>query len=72
MFLQTPTPDTSGYMIAGYTVAFLVMGIYVASIFIRNRNLNEDKSMLEQMDKTSPKEKPAPKSKKVKTKSRKK
>ena len=26
MFFQEPTPDTSGYMIAGYMVAFIVMG----------------------------------------------
>ena len=49
MYLQT-TPDTSGYMIAGYAIAFIVMALYVASIFIRNRNLNRDKAMLEEMD----------------------
>jgi hypothetical protein len=53
MFLQTPTPDTSGYMIAGYTIAFLVMGIYVASIYLRSRNLYQDKAMLEELDKKS-------------------
>jgi len=52
MFLQTPTPDTSGYMIAGYAVAFIVMGIYVASIYIRTRNLTQDKETLEEMDKS--------------------
>ena len=50
MFLQTPTPDTSGYMIAGFVVSFVVMGLYVASIYLRNRNLNQDKAMLEEMD----------------------
>jgi hypothetical protein len=52
MFLQTTTPDTSGYMIAGYAIAFIVMGIYVASIYIRTRNLNQDKEILEEMDKS--------------------
>jgi hypothetical protein len=52
MFLQTPTPDTSGYMIAGYAIAFIVMALYVASIYIRNRNLNQDVAMLEEMDKS--------------------
>ena len=52
MFLQSSTPDTSGYMIAGYAIAFIVMGIYVASMYIRNRNLMQDKAMLEEMDKT--------------------
>ena len=51
MFFQEPTPDTSGYMIAGYAVAFVVMGLYVASLYLRNRNLNRDMAMLEEMDK---------------------
>lgn len=54
MFFQTPTPDTSGYMIAGYVISFVVMGLYVASIYLRNRNLNQDKAMLEEMDKPTP------------------
>ena len=54
MFLQT-IPDTSGYMIAGFVVAFVVMGLYVASMYIRSRNLNQDKAMLEEMDKSETK-----------------
>ena len=61
MFLQTPTPDTSGYMIAGYVVAFVIMGLYVASMALRARNLNQDKAMLEELDKPTPK----PKAKKM-------
>ena len=49
-FLETP-PDTSQYMVAGYVISFAVMLIYVASLFIRFRNLNRDLSMLEEMDK---------------------
>lgn len=45
------TPDTSNYMVAGYAIAFGVMFIYVASLFIRFRNLNRDVTMLEEMDK---------------------
>lgn len=51
MFLQETTRDTSGYMIAGYAIAFIVMGIYVVSLYLRNRNLNQDRAMLEEMDK---------------------
>jgi hypothetical protein len=51
MFFQDITPDTSGYMIAGYAVAFIVMGLYVASIYMRSRNLKQDMSTLEEMDK---------------------
>ena len=51
MFFLETTPDTSAYMIAGYIIAFAVMIIYVASLYIRFRNLNRDLSMLEEMDK---------------------
>jgi uncharacterized membrane protein YciS (DUF1049 family) len=51
MLLQETTPDTSGYMIAGYAIAFLVMGLYVFSLYLRNRNLKRDLSTLEEMDK---------------------
>jgi hypothetical protein len=50
MFFQEPTPNTSGYMIAGYAIAFLVMGLYVLSLYLRNRNLRQDMSMLEEME----------------------
>lgn len=50
MFFQEPIPDTSGYMIAGYAVAFIVLTIYVASIYIRNRNLQRDMAMLEELE----------------------
>ena len=51
MFLQNGTPDTSGYMIAGYVISFVVMGLYLASIYIRSRSLKQDMSMLEEMEK---------------------
>ncbi|NWG33004.1 MAG: hypothetical protein HXY42_01065 [Chloroflexi bacterium] len=50
MLFQTATPDTSGYMIAGFTISFLVMGLYVASLYLRSRNLQRDREMLEEMD----------------------
>ena len=49
MFLLETTPDTSGYMIAGFLVTFITMGIYVASMYIRNRNLKQDVETLESM-----------------------
>ena len=51
MYFQEATPDTSGYMIAGYVIAFLLMGLYVASMYLRSRNLKQDMTMLEEMDK---------------------
>jgi hypothetical protein len=51
MYFQEATPDTSGYMIAGYVIAFLLMGLYVSSMYLRSRNLKQDMTMLEEMDK---------------------
>lgn len=51
MLFQTATPDTSGYMIAGFVVSFVVMGLYVASLYLRNRSLHTDKALLEEMEK---------------------
>jgi len=51
MFFQETTPDTSGYMIAGYVITFVIMGIYVASLYLRNRNYQQDIALLEEMDK---------------------
>lgn len=50
MFLFDTPPDTSQYMIAGYAIAFGVMFLYVASLFIRYRNLNRDMSLFEEME----------------------
>ena len=54
MFFQEATPDTSGYMIAGYAVTFLVMALYVASIYLRSRNLKQDMTILQEMDQPAP------------------
>ena len=54
MFFQEATPDTSGYMIAGYAITFIVMALYVASMYLRNRNLNQDMTTLEELDKPAP------------------
>ena len=54
MFFQEITPDTSGYMIAGFVITFLVMGLYVASIYLRNRNLKQDMKLLEEMEEATP------------------
>ena len=62
MLFQDATPDTSGYMIAGFAITFIVMALYVASIYLRNRNLQQDMTLLEEMDKAAqPVEVPQPK-----------
>jgi len=52
MYLET-IPDTSAYMIGGYAFAFISMAIYLISLFLRNRNLKQDLSMLESLEKES-------------------
>lgn len=49
------TPDTSSYMIAGFIVTFVTMGLYIASLYIRNRNLQQDVETLESMQNEKPK-----------------
>ncbi|MEW6287333.1 MAG: hypothetical protein AB1509_14010 [Chloroflexota bacterium] len=50
MLFQTATANTSGYMIAGFVVSFVVMGLYVASLYLRSRNLQRDRETLEELD----------------------
>lgn len=48
-------PDTSGYMIAGYAISFITMGLYVASMYIRKANLERDLETLESLEKEAKK-----------------
>ena len=43
------TPDTVKYMIAGYSVIFGVMAVYLVSLFLRWRSLLQDLQTLEEM-----------------------
>lgn len=45
-----PTPDTSAYLIAGYGIAFLIMGIYIFSLYIRSKNLKAELDILESLE----------------------
>ncbi len=49
MIQQAPA-ETTNYMIAGYAVIFSVMLIYIASIFIRRRNLSRDLKTLDELE----------------------
>jgi len=42
--------NTDNYMIAGYVVSFITMGIYLFSLYIRTRNLKRDLETYESMD----------------------
>lgn len=50
MFFQEAPPDTSGYMIAGYVIFFTISIIYVFSLAIRRRNLQQDLQALERLE----------------------
>lgn len=70
MFFQDTPPDTSAYMIAGYTVFTVVVAIYLFSLFVRSRNLHRDLTTLESLEqerKPAPTESAAAGSKAVKT-----
>ena len=49
VLLQDTTPDTSGYMVAGYVIFAVIMAIYIVSFLARGRNLQRDLSTLETM-----------------------
>lgn len=51
MFPLDAPPDTSAYMIAGYTVFFIVAAIYLVSLLVRWRNINQDMTTLESIEK---------------------
>ena len=40
--------ETTDYMLAGYSVIFGVMFLYVVSLIVRNRNLKKDLALLEE------------------------
>jgi len=47
-FLQAP-PDTSRFLIAGYTIGIVVMLVYVASLYLRERRVQRDLHDLEEL-----------------------
>jgi CcmD family protein len=46
MFLQEAPANTTSYMIAGYAVIFVVMLVYLISLYLRRRNLEQDLDVL--------------------------
>lgn len=49
------TANTDNYMIAGYIVSFVTMGIYLLSMYLRTRNLKRDLETYEAMEAESKK-----------------
>ncbi len=49
VILQEGPADTTSYMIAGYAIIFGVMLIYLISLLVRQRNLQKDLDVLEEI-----------------------
>ena len=50
ILLQEGPAETTNYMLLGYGVIFFVLGIYIVSLYVRNRNLKRDAAMLEELE----------------------
>ena len=50
MFFQEAPAETTAYMIAGYSVIFGVMLIYLASLLVRRKNLLRDLETLQEIE----------------------
>jgi hypothetical protein len=50
MLFAEGTANTVNYFIAGYAVFFTVMTLYLASLFVRYRNLNQDLQVLQEVE----------------------
>ena len=50
LLLQQGPANTVNYMIAGYVVIFGIMLIYLASLAIRTRNLQQDLEVLRDLE----------------------
>jgi hypothetical protein len=49
LFLQEGPAETTSYMVIGYAVIFTVLAIYLFSLYVRNRNLDQDLQVLEEL-----------------------
>lgn len=50
IFLQEGPAETTNYMIMGYTIIFVVLGLYLVSLYIRNRNLKRDVEFYQELE----------------------
>lgn len=48
MLLDT-TPDTFGYMLAGYIVFFSLPLLFILRLWLRQRNIKKDLEMMEEL-----------------------
>ena len=50
LLLQQAPAETTSYLIAGYTVIFGVMLIYLISLIVRKRNLEQDLEVVKDLE----------------------
>jgi hypothetical protein len=50
MFLQQGPAETTNYMILGFALIFIPMLIHLWSIYIRNKNLEQDLALMEELE----------------------
>jgi hypothetical protein len=43
------TPDTLNYLILGLAAVAVIMGLLIASFFVRHRNLEQDMALIDQL-----------------------
>lgn len=48
--IQQAPAETTTYMVAGYSVIFGIMLIYIISLVLRNRNLKRDMQSLHELE----------------------
>ena len=48
--IQQAPAETTTYMVAGYSVIFGIMLIYIISLILRNRNLKRDMQTLHELE----------------------
>ncbi len=53
-FLQDGPANTTSYMIAGYTVIFSMILIYIISLYVRHKNLLQDLEILQELEDQEP------------------
>jgi CcmD family protein len=49
LFLQAPA-ETTRYLVAGYTVIFGIMFLYIISLIVRTRNLKRQLELLKELE----------------------
>lgn len=48
--LQQGPAETTNYMILGYAILFVILAVYLVSLYLRSRNLRRDVELLEEIE----------------------